>query len=702
MASRHGERRPAGFPVSRPLTLAKPTRKTPPASTTCAAYPTKPGGWPGPASRRRRQVTIERNGSGLRGQPKSARLSPPTGGRRPSDRRSDLHGRSRRPASRPADQPADPESSTYLPFSSHGPSSVRAARDRARYRSCRGPPTRHDPPSPPPVRPGSPSSSAPPSPSVQSSLPFPPHDRPEGRRRPLTTHRNGSAHPPLPKSACLSASCRANAPARPDRRVRPCSLGSTSFPAPARPVPAGLRPPHPLSIWPARLAGPRTPGGQDDPPGPPDPKPPPPGNDSVPTARTRSPIRHRADRTAGPTTRPMTGRPMERCRSVRSIPAGRSDQARPSPGPDRRRPGDPTGWPADRAGGGGSPASTTGHRRRSDGSGGPPRLAFQPAGGRSVQIRTGPRRGGRRRCDRTTRARGAAGGAFVPVRPFGLAFRSPSPPSPSHGLPRPSPRHATSHPFGGDGSDMPRPGRPGPHPTQPRSPTRSVLSARSTHRSNRTPIRPLDPDSLRPHSHCPQRRRHGTLRSRRLAAPLRTPRVQPGQRDGPSGGRRDLPESARAHRRQPGAVGQLRVDHGRGWVLPCPLRPSPAAAPASARPARRDRTSGGGNHVFQRRVGTRRVARPGPDFRGDLSRGGDAPSTSGRSPAAGAGSGRPGGNRGAKRRVGAIRTAGWPRPRTRVGRAAGVRSGGSGRGSYAIPRRTELRRFGGSTFRYAF
>ncbi len=352
MAIRHGAHRPAGFPVSRPLTFAKPNRETPPASTTCAAYPTKPDRWSSAASRCRRQVTIERNGSGLRGQPKSARLSPPTGGRRPSDRRSDLHGRSRQPARRPAGRPA---LSTHLPFSSHGPSSVRAARDRARDRSCRGlrhDTTRLDPPSPPPARPDSPSSSAPPSPFVQSSRPFPPHDRPEGRRRPLTTHRNGSAHPPPPKSACLSASCRANAPARPDRRVRPCSLGSTSFPAPARPVPAGLRPPHPLSIWPAQLAGARTPGGHDDPPGPPDPKPPPPGNDSVPTARTRSPIHHRADRTAGPTTRPMTGRPMERCRSIRSIPTGRSDPARPSPGPDRRRPGDSTGWPADRAGGG--------------------------------------------------------------------------------------------------------------------------------------------------------------------------------------------------------------------------------------------------------------------------------------------------------------------------------------------------------------
>lgn len=159
----------------------------------------------------------------------------------------------------PAGQPADPEPFAYLPFSSHGPSSVRAARDRARGRPCRGLRfERHD--TTHPARPGSPPSSAPPSLSVQSSRPFPPHDRPEGRRRPLTTHRNGSAHPPLPKSACLSASCRANAPARPDRRVRPCSLGSTSFPAPVRPVPAGLRPPHLLSIWPARQAGARTSG----------------------------------------------------------------------------------------------------------------------------------------------------------------------------------------------------------------------------------------------------------------------------------------------------------------------------------------------------------------------------------------------------------------------------------------------------------
>lgn len=387
---------------------------------------------------------------------------------------------------------------------------------------------------------------------------------------------------------------------------------------------------------------------------------------------------------------------MERCRSVRSIPAGRSDQARPSPGPDRRRPGDPTGWPADRAGGGGSPASTTGHRRRSDGSGRPHRLAFQPAGGRSVQSRTGPRRGGRRRCDRATRARRAAGGG--PSARSGLSVWPPADlPLHHHRTDCPA-RHHGTHPLTRSAVTAPTRSthlKPGPS-------TRSVLPARSTHRPSRTPLRPLDQSSLRPQSHFPQRRRHGTLRSRRLTSPPRTPRVQPGQRDDPSGGRRDRPESARAHRRQPGAIGQLRVDHGRGWVLPCPLRPSPAAAPASARPARRGRTSGGGSHVFQRRVGTRRVARPGPDFRGDLSRGGDAPSTSGRSPAAGAGSGRPGGNRGAKRRVGAIRTAGWPRPRTRVGRAAGVRSGGSGRGSYAIPRRTELRRFGGSTFRYAF
>lgn len=73
----------------------------------------------------------------------------------------------------------------------------------------------------------------------------------------------------------------------------------------------------------------------------------------------------------------------------------------------------------------GSPASTTGHRRRSDGPGGLSRLAFQPAGGRSVQIRTGPRRGGRRRCDRKARARGAAGGGLLsgPASPAGLPLR---------------------------------------------------------------------------------------------------------------------------------------------------------------------------------------------------------------------------------------------------------------------------------------
>ncbi len=278
---------------------------------------------------------------------------------------------------------------------------------------------------------------------------------------------------------------------------------------------------------------------------------------------------------------------MERCRSVRPIPAGRSDQARPSPGQDRRRPGDPTGWPADRAGGGvalPSRLDTAGGRTDREGLLG---LPFSRRGGRSVQIRTGPRRGGRRRCDRTTRARGAAGGAFVPVRPFGLAFRSPSPPSPSHGLPA---RHHGTQPL--TRSAVTAPTR-STHP-QPGPSTRSVLPARSTHRPSRTPVRPFDQSSLGPQSHCPQHRRHGTLPSRRLTSPLRTCRVQPGQRDDRSGGRRDHAESARVHRRQPGAIGQLRVDHGRGLALPCPLRPSPAAAPASARPARRDRTSGGG------------------------------------------------------------------------------------------------------------
>lgn len=62
------------------------------------------------------------------------------------------------------------------------------------------------------------------------------------RRRPVTTNRIGSGHRPPPPSARLSASCRANAPARPDRAPR-------SSP-PDRPPHRPFRP-----RWPDRSAG---------------------------------------------------------------------------------------------------------------------------------------------------------------------------------------------------------------------------------------------------------------------------------------------------------------------------------------------------------------------------------------------------------------------------------------------------------------
>lgn len=216
----------------------------------------------------------------------------------------------------------------HPPFPSHGLIPVQAARDRSCLSSPITHPGRWPTPSPPPslrsvvtsvptARPHSPSSSP----------------LPHRRRRPLTTQRNGSAHPPLPKSACLSASCRANAPARPDRRVRTCSLGSASIPAPGATRSCRTRSTSPPLDLAGSAAWARTPRRSS---GPARPEPPPPGKDSVPTARTRcqppDPIHRRAHRTAvGQTTRPMTGRPMDCSRSVRSIPAGRSDPARPSP-----------------------------------------------------------------------------------------------------------------------------------------------------------------------------------------------------------------------------------------------------------------------------------------------------------------------------------------------------------------------------------
>jgi len=228
----------------------------------------------------------------------------------------------------------------HPPLPSHGLIPVQAARDRSRPMAHPSPPPslRSVVTSVPTARPHSPS----------------PSPLPHRRRRPLTTQRNGSAHPPLPKSACLSASCRANAPTRPDRRVRTCSLGSASIPAPGATRSCRARSTSPPLDLAGSAAGARTPGRSSRPARL---EPPPPGKDSVPTARPRcqppDPIHHRAHRTAvGQTTLPMTGRPMDCSRSVRSIPAGRSDLACPSPAPDRRRRGDPTGWPADRAGGG--------------------------------------------------------------------------------------------------------------------------------------------------------------------------------------------------------------------------------------------------------------------------------------------------------------------------------------------------------------
>lgn len=158
----------------------------------------------------------------------------------------------------------------HPPFPSHGLIPVQAARDR----SCLSSPITHRPARPiaHPITAAQPSfrrhvrshcTAAPPSPSP-SPLPSPSPAAADD-----STDRFGP-----------SATAEVGLPFRVVPGERPSTTGSTRpallarvdlHPGPReRPVRAGLGPPHPLSIWPARRHGP---GHQDDPPGLPHSKP---------------------------------------------------------------------------------------------------------------------------------------------------------------------------------------------------------------------------------------------------------------------------------------------------------------------------------------------------------------------------------------------------------------------------------------------
>lgn len=364
---------PAGFPVSRPLSSAKPATKTPPGSTTCAAYPTKPDlspcpDQPTPPASDDRTERFEASRPAEVGSPLAA------------DRRTAAVGSEIRPAW------AEPAAGWDTHCTPRAPPSVPIARTDPRS-SC----TRPLPPDGPPITAAKPSFRRHVRSHCTASLAFHRHC-PHRRRRPLTPQRNGSAHPPLPKSACLSASCRANAPARPDRRVRPCSPGSTSIPAPGATRSCRTRSTSPPLDLAGAAAWARTPGRS-------------PGPARLEPPTTREGLR--SDCTdPGPTAQPDPSpcpphgsrpddsahdRASDGLQPLRPIDSGRS--FRPGLSVSGTRPKAP--WRSDRLASRsrrrwGSPASTTGHRRRSDGPGGLPRLAFQPAGGGGVPSRSAP------------------------------------------------------------------------------------------------------------------------------------------------------------------------------------------------------------------------------------------------------------------------------------------------------------------------